>query len=62
MTKVIHAPGSAVRCGASHCLTTDHYTFLYRFMLVFYIFGFYMVLLIMTVVVLLLLYCFDFMP
>ena len=31
-------------------------------MLVFYIFGFYMILLIMTVVVLLLLYCFDFMP
>ena len=31
-------------------------------MLVFYIFGFYMILLILTVIVLLMLYCFDFMP
>lgn len=31
-------------------------------MLVFYIFGFYMILLILTVIVLLMLYCLDFMP
>ena len=31
-------------------------------MLVFYIFGFYMILLILTIIVLLMLYCFDFMP
>ena len=40
-----------------HFLTTQK-----TLMLVFYIFGFYMIMLVLTIIVLLLLYCFDFMP